>query len=81
MRCLGRERAVLALGGRFAVWPRFQCDERAGVFLRQALGGTAATVADGRLVPAHADDRDPVERGVGLPVASAQQAVPVRDPA
>ena len=30
------------------------------VFLRQALGGASSDVVEGRLVPAHADDHDPV---------------------
>jgi hypothetical protein len=32
----------------------------------------------GRLVKAHADDQDPVERGVQLPVASSVEPVPGR---
>ena len=40
-----------------------------------------ATLINGRLVPAHADDHDSIERRVGLPVASAEQPVPVRDSA
>ena len=51
------------------------------VFLRQPLGGAAGDVINGRLVPAHADDHDSVERRVGLPVTSAEQPVPVRDSA
>ena len=51
------------------------------VFLRQPLGGAAGDVINGRLVPAHADDHDSIERRVGLPVASAEQPVPVRDSA
>ena len=50
------------------------------VFLRQPLGG-AGDVINGRLVPAHADDHDSIERRIGLPVASAEQPVPVRDSA
>ena len=51
------------------------------VFLRQALGGASSDVVEGRLVPAHADDHDPVERRVGLAVAAAEEPMPVRDPA
>ena len=51
------------------------------VFLRPPLGGAAGDVINGRLVPAHADDHDSIERRVGLPVASAEQPVPVRDSA
>ena len=50
------------------------------VFLGQPLTGASDNVVEGRLVPAHADDHDPVECRVGLAVASAEEPVPVRDP-
>ena len=47
------------------------------VLLREAFGGAAGDVVDGRLVEAHAHDGGPVERGVGLAVAAAVEAMPV----
>ena len=41
------------------------------------LGRATSSVVDGRLVPAHADDHDPVERRVGLAVAAAEEPMPV----
>ena len=46
------------------------------VFLGEAFGGAAGGVVDGGLVEAHAHDGGPVERGVGLSVSAAVQAVP-----
>lgn len=43
-----------------------------------ALGGAASDVGPGGCVVLHADDDGAVERGVGLPVAAAVEAVPVR---
>ena len=49
------------------------------VLLRQALGGASADVVDGRLVPAHADDHDPLESRVGMAVAAAVEPMPIGD--
>src|SRR3954471_9158661 len=43
--------------------------------LRQSFGGAAGDVVDGGLGPAHAHDDHAVERGVGLPVPAAVEAV------
>lgn len=42
------------------------------VLLREALRAAAGDVIDGRLVPAHAHDHDPVERCVGLTVTATE---------
>ena len=47
------------------------------VFLGEAFGAAAADIVDGGLVGAHADDHDPVDRGVGLAVRAAVEAVEV----
>ena len=49
------------------------------VLLRQALGGASADVVDGRLVPAHADDHDPVESRVGMAVTATVEPMPIGD--
>ena len=49
-------------------------------FLDSPLTGASDNVVEGRYVPAHADDHDPVECRVGLAVASAEEPVPVCDP-
>src|SRR5215208_4284287 len=41
-----------------------------------ALGGAAGGVVAGGLVPAQSDEHDPVEGGVGLPVAAAVEPMP-----
>jgi hypothetical protein len=41
-----------------------------------ALGGATSGVVAGGLVPAQPHQRDPVQRGVGLPVAAAIQPMP-----
>src|SRR6266567_1576211 len=40
-----------------------------------ALGDPAGHVVLGRLMPAQADDHDPIQRGVGLPVATTVEAM------
>jgi hypothetical protein len=40
-----------------------------------AFGGSSGDVGDGGLVEAHPDDDDAVQRGVGLAVAAAVEAV------
>src|ERR687886_1453828 len=46
--------------------------------LRLPLARASADVVEGRLVAAHAGDDDPVEGGVGPPVAAAVEPVPGR---
>ena len=59
------------------------CDEALqaadDVLLRQALGGAARDVVDGRLMEAHADDHGAVDRSVGLAVTAAVETVLVRE--
>ena len=49
-------------------------------FLDRPWAVRRVDVVESRLVPAHADDHDPVEGRVGLAVASAEEPVSVRDP-
>lgn len=51
----------------------FQASDDA--LFRQAFGGPAFHVGDGGRVPAHADDDDTVEGGVGLAVPATVEAV------
>lgn len=46
------------------------------VFIGEAFGGAASDIVDGGLVESHAHDDSAVERGVGLAVPAAVQAVP-----
>src|SRR5680860_1008214 len=46
------------------------------VFLGEALLGASFDVGNGRWVPAHSDDHDPVEGGVGLAVAATIETMP-----
>ena len=47
------------------------------VFFGEAFGGASGDVGAGWFVAFHADDDDAVQRGVGLPVAAAVEAMPV----
>lgn len=67
------DETVIHLAGEVA----FQAAD--DVFLRQALGRPAGEVVDGRLVPAHAHDDDPIERRIRLPMATPKEPVAVRD--
>ncbi len=55
------------------------CDEALetadDLLLGETFGGAALDVGDGGFVPPHAHDHGPVERGVGLSVPAAVEAV------
>src|SRR4051794_41970222 len=67
--CRGREE-VVDLAGDVA----FEAAD--DVFLGEPVVGSSFDVGHGRRMPAHADDDDPVERGVRLSVAASVEAVP-----
>ena len=48
------------------------------VLLGKALKRPAGDVVYGRLMPAHADDDDAIERGIGLTMPSSKETVAIR---
>ena len=48
------------------------------VLLRETLLRASDDVVDGRLVPLHADQNDPIECGIGLTVPAAEQPMSIR---